>query len=167
MHDCSTHALPESIKCFRGYARKFVTLDFTTCSFVVSASYISPLGTPTSFPFPLSVAARKMSPEAHPSSDIEAQKTDVLDMPSHWIFKRDGHPLNHTYFCWWPPLHFLHHLMCAIGWGHGSLVEFWELCHPRCPLEVWEHERDLVGGRLEHLNTVVRSEEHTSELQSQ
>jgi hypothetical protein len=90
---------------------------------------------------------------------IPNQKLPAI--PPHWIFERDGHPSRHTYFCWWPFFHFLHHLFCVIGLGHASLHDVWEMTYLDCPAEVWERWRDTVRARLEHTNIVVRfSAEH-------
>ena len=71
------------------------------------------------------------------------------------IFEEKKCALPHKHFRWWPPLHFFHHLISVISWGHESLVQVWEVCHNDCPPKVWERERELVGGRLEHINIVV------------
>jgi hypothetical protein len=88
--------------------------------------------------------------------DRKTEDPHIPEIPSHWIFKRDKHPVGHAYFCWSPFLHFLHHLFCVIGLGHASLHEVWKTCHPGCSDEVWEHGRDRLRERLEHINIVVR-----------
>jgi len=85
-----------------------------------------------------------------------AQGNSVPELPPHWIFKRDEHPLKHTDFCWWPFFHFLHHLFCVIGLGHASLHYVWEVSYPGCPAEVWGPWRDTLRERLQHINIVVR-----------
>jgi len=86
---------------------------------------------------------------------IKARKNPIPEIPSHWIFERDGHPSKHTYFCWSPFMHFLHHLFCVIGLGHASLHHVWEDSHPDCSAEVWEHGRDMLRERLQHINIVA------------
>ena len=114
------------------------------------------------FTFPSSSTACTMAsdtiatPETHLSCKHETEENIVPEIPSHWLFKRDNHPLNHTYFCWRPFMHFLHHLFCAIGFGHASLHTVWEKAHPDTPDKIWEAGRDLLRERLEHINIVVR-----------
>ena len=105
---------------------------------------------------PLPPTTRTMQSETtSPSDNKKEKKPPVPDIPPHWIFEREQCTSPHTHFCWWPPFHFLHHLICVVSWGHGSLVPLWAVSYPGCPPEVWEKERELVGGRLEHINTVV------------
>ena len=88
--------------------------------------------------------------------DHKTENSHIPEIPSHWIFKRDKHPVEHPYFCWSPFTHFLHHLFCVIGLGHASLHQVWKMCHPGCPDDVWENGRDRLRERLEHINIVVR-----------
>jgi len=91
----------------------------------------------------------------HKAQD-KKEGNQVPKMPSHWVFERDRHPPGHAYFCWWPFFHFLHHLFCAISFGHSNLYHVWELSYPGCSTELWEHGRDLQRERMEHINIMVR-----------
>lgn len=85
----------------------------------------------------------------------KARKPLIPPVPLHWIFERDGHSKYHGHFCWRPFTHFLHHLFCVIGLGHASLNAVWERCYEDCPDEVWEHFRDELRERMEHINVVA------------
>lgn len=94
----------------------------------------------------------------------KAQEHLVPEIPSHWIFDRDGHLSNHSYFCWGPPIHCLYHLLCVISFGHASLYQVWESTYPDCPVEVWEHGRDMLRERIQHINIVVRFSQRLDRL---
>ena len=107
---------------------------------------------------PSSLTTRTMQSTTRLLSNDDEQKSNpsVPNMPPHWVFEREGCTSPHTHFCWWPPFHFFHHLICVISWGHGSLVPVWEVSYPGCPPKDWKDERELVGGRLGQVNIVVR-----------
>ena len=111
-------------------------------------------------------------PPTAETTQSETHSPSNEEIPLHWIFGEGKCALPQKHFCWWPPLHFFHHLISVISWGHGSLVQVWEVCRHRCShkvreacdlscsQEVWERERELVGGRLEHINIVVRFQQN-------
>ena len=47
-------------------------------------------------------------------------------------------------------------MLCAVALGHDDLGIIWENSHPGVPVEVWEHGRDSLRERIEHVNLVVR-----------
>ena len=98
-----------------------------------------------------------------PEPPVEETPVPDHELPPHWVFKREGHPLNHSYFCWRPFPHFLCHLFCLIGFGHVNLDGVWEVCHPDCAVETWERWRDQLKGRLQHINVMVHSWQIPSE----
>lgn len=131
-------------------ARKFLTLGSATSSFVIFASR-QPC---------VCIGPIDLLPPTSPSSSImsttSSNTTRVPEIPPHWVFERENHPTGHSYFCWRPFTHFLHHLFCAIGFGHSSMHTVWENAHPDCPVEIWEAGRNLVRERMQHINIVVR-----------
>ena len=136
------------------------TSDFimaTSCQPVCThISMVNPtLSLPYSSP-PLTTRAMSLHTAPQPGTGVgSSDKADPNPpkLPPHWNF---GGEEGHTYFCWWPFFHCLHHLLCVIGFGHASLVDLWKVTHPKCSSEVWEHGRDLLRERMEHINLVVR-----------
>jgi len=130
------------------------SVSHTRAHLSVSSTPSLPLHTSS----PLAIRKTSMetpSPQGTLSYNDKAQGNFIPEMPSHWIFERDGHLPAHSYFCWSPFFHLLHHLLCVIGFGHGSLYHVWEVSHPDCPVEVWESGRDSLRERLQHINVMV------------
>ena len=81
---------------------------------------------------------------------------EIPPLPPHWIFDGERESPNYTGSLTQKTVLDIHHILCLVIFGRGSLRPIWERVHT-VDTKGWEEGRNLIKERIQHSNIVVRT----------